>query len=229
MQMRSQIEAILFDAGGVLVLPDPTVLAPLLEFYGATASIEQYVRAHYLGMAAKSRTRSLESDWSAYNEAYVRHVGVPEADCAVASAVLARTRSAHLWRYPVAHSAAALMALHDAGMPIGVVSNASGQIEEILLRSGVCQVGAGPGAPMRCIIDSHIVGVAKPDPKIFDFALPFFPGIERANIAYVGDSVMMDVEGSLAAGLTPYLVDPDGDSPACNATVIGSLKELLVL
>ncbi len=93
----------------------------------------------------------------------------------------------------------------------------------------MCQVGAGPGAPMRCIIDSHIVGVAKPDPKIFDFALPFFPGIKRSNIAYVGDSVMMDVEGSLAAGLTPFLVDPHGDSPACNATMIGSLNELLVL
>ena len=210
-------------------MPDPTVLAPLLRFYGAMAPIEQYVRAHYVGMAAKSRTRCPESDWSAYNEAYVRHVGVPEQDCVAACAALERTRSALLWRYPVAQSASALMALHDAGMPIGVVSNASGQIQEILLRSNMCQVGAGNGAPVRCVIDSHLVGIAKPDPKIFDFALPFFPGIERANIAYVGDSVMMDVEGSAAAGLVPYLVDPYKDSPACEATVIGSLNELLSL
>ncbi len=227
--MTKQIKAILFDAGGVLVLPDPTVLAPLLQFYGASAPIEQYVRAHYVGMAAKSKTRSLESDWSAYNEAYVRHVGVPEQDCDAACATLSRTRSAYLWRYPVAQSASALNALHEAGMPIGVVSNANGQIEEILVRSGMCQVGIGNGAPVRCVIDSHIVGVSKPDPKIFDFALPFFPGIERDSIAYVGDSVMMDVEGSLAAGLVPYLLDPYGDSPACGATVIGSLNELLAL
>ena len=34
------VDAILFDAGGILVLPDPTVLGPLLAYYGGDASIE---------------------------------------------------------------------------------------------------------------------------------------------------------------------------------------------
>ena len=95
---------------------------------------------------------------------------------------------------------------------MGVVSNASGQIEDILRRSGVCQVGPGEFPSMRCIIDSEVVGVTKPDPRIFDHALIHFPDTERVRIAYLGDSVTMDVEGSRAAGLTPVLIDPHDDA-----------------
>ena len=28
-----EIDAVLFDAGGIFVIPDPTVLAPLLNYY----------------------------------------------------------------------------------------------------------------------------------------------------------------------------------------------------
>ena len=64
---------------------------------------------------------------------------------------------------------------------------------------------------MRCIIDSEVVGVAKPDPAIFDHALPYFEEFERDRIAYVGDSVTMDVASSAAAGLHPILIDPYDD------------------
>jgi FMN phosphatase YigB (HAD superfamily) len=89
-------------------------------------------------------------------------------------------------------------------------------------------VGAGDHAEVRCIIDSHIVGVTKPDPKIFEFALPFFPGIERSRIAYVGDSIVMDVGGATAAGLTPILVDPyDDAADLVSCRRIRSLLELV--
>ncbi len=41
---------------------------------------------------------------------------------------------------------------------MGVVSNASGQIEAMLARS-LCQVGPGSHVSMRVIVDSHVVGV----------------------------------------------------------------------
>ncbi len=225
--MVAPFDAVLFDAGGVLVVPDPVVLKPLLDYYGATADHQGHVRAHYAGMAAKSRARSNESDWTRYNSAYVDSVGVPPENHDDAVFVLSRTRTAHLWRHPLPGSAEALIALHERGVPIGVVSNASGQIEDILNRSGVCQVGPGRGAPMRCIIDSNVVGVSKPDPAIFDHALPHFPDVERSRIAYVGDSLVMDVEGSRAAGLLPYLMDPYGDMSDAPATRISSLLQLL--
>ncbi len=80
---------------------------------------------------------------------------------------------------------------------MGVVSNASGQIEAVLARE-TCQVGEGAHVAMRVIVDSHVVGVTKPDPAIFDHALPHFAEFDPARIAYVGDSVTMDIASSAA-------------------------------
>ena len=226
--VKAQYDAILFDAGGVFVIPDPAVLAPTLAYYGATLDHDQYHRAHYGAMAAKSRAQVTENDWSHYNRRYVELVGVhlDEVDSAVF--VLSRTRHAHLWRAPIAGSSEVLRELNSRGTPIGVVSNASGQIEEILSRSGICQVGDGPLPQVRCIIDSDVVGIAKPDPRIFDFALPYFTGIDTSRIAYVGDSVVMDIGGAQAAGLTPILVDPyDDAADLVDCRRIVSLQELL--
>jgi len=227
--MTQDFDAVLFDAGGVLVAPDPTVLAPLLSFYGATDDLNTYIRAHYRAMAVKSENQSEENDWSKYNDAYVEVVGVDEHHRQEASYVLNRTRSAHLWRYRLPGARETLQALHDAGVPIGIVSNATGQIEQILSHAGVCQVGHGQHAPVRCIVDSHNVGVAKPDPRIFDFALPHFDGIDRSRIAYVGDSLVMDVGGSRAAGLRPMLLDPFDDASHHDVERISSLNQLLTL
>ena len=217
----------LFDAGGVFLLPDPTVLAPLLAPYGGDPSIDAHVRAHYSGMAAKSAAGSTEGFWGDYNLAYVESVGVPANDVAYAAHVLERTRNAFVWRWPMADSVKALALLVASGMPVGVVSNASGQIEEVLQRSGVCQVGDGPLTSVRVIIDSHVVGVSKPDARIFDHALVHFEGIAPARIAYIGDSVTMDVGGARAAGLHPILLDPFDDHEGADFDRIQSMLELL--
>lgn len=220
-------DAILFDAGGVFLLPDPTVLGPLLRYHHGDDSIDAHRRAHYAGMAAKSAAGALEKFWHDYDHAYVRAVGVPEDEVELAALVLGTTRNAWTWRWPIPESRDALRALAAAGVPVGVVSNASGQIADVLARSGVCQEGDGDHTPVRVIVDSHVVGVAKPDPRIFDFALVHFDGIERSRIAYVGDSVTMDVEGSRAAGLHPILLDPYDDHPDAPFARITSLAELV--
>ena len=220
-------DAILFDAGGIFLLPDPTVLGPLLAYHGGDPSVAAHRRAHYAGMAAKSAAGATERIWHDYNVAYVRSVGVDDHEVDLAATVLEHTRNAHTWRWPIPESIAALQALHALGVPMGVVSNASGQIAQVLSRSGVCQEGAGRHTPVRVIIDSHVVGVAKPDPRIFDFALPHFEGIERHRIAYVGDSVTMDVGGALAAGLHPILLDPHDDHPGADFQRLTSLMELV--
>jgi putative hydrolase of the HAD superfamily len=222
-----RFDAIWFDAGGVLVLPDPTVLAPLLTYFGGSPDIEHHRRAHYAAMAVKSAQGAGELDWREYDEAYVASVGVPAHDVAAAAETLGRTRTALLWRWPIPESVEAVAALAAAGMPLGVVSNAAGQIEAVLRRSGVCQVGPGPGTPMRCVVDSTVVGVAKPDPAIFDHAAVHFPGLPRERIAYVGDSVTMDIGGATAAGLHPILLDPYDDHPDAPFETIRTLHELL--
>ena len=210
--MPGPFDAVLFDVGGVLMFPDPAVLAPTLSYYGASKDHILYFRAHYAAMAVKSANGSPEHDWSDFNAAFVEAVGVPAHNRAEAAYVLARVRNAHIWRAPIPGSREGLAELNRLGVPIGIVSNASGQVESVLRRSGLCQVGAGDHPEVLCVVDSDVVGVAKPDPRIFDHALPHFPGVERGRVAYVGDNVTMDVGGAAAAGLVPVLFDPFDDA-----------------
>mgnify|MGYP003120363711 CR=1 FL=1 len=223
----TRFDAVLFDAGGVLVLPDPTVLVPLLAPYGGSEDIERHRRAHYAGMREKAREESQEGDWSSYNTAYVEAVGVDAGHVDHAAVVLDHTRTHFLWRWPIPETMRALAALAEAAVPMGVVSNASGQIAEALRRGGVCQAGDGPAVAMRVIVDSHDVGVAKPDPRIFDFALPHFDEFEPSRIAYVGDSVTMDIRSASAAGLHPVLIDPFDDHVGADFERIVSVEDLL--
>lgn len=223
----SRFDALLFDAGGVLVLPDPTVLGPLLAPYGGDPDLLIHRRAHYAAMAVKSMVDAGETDWNEYNLAYVDAVGVDADHRQHAADVLGVTRNAHLWRWPIPESLVALAALSERGVPMGVVSNASGQIEDVLCRSGICQVGDGAAISMRCVIDSHIVGIAKPDPRIFDHATVHFDQLDRSRIAYIGDSVKMDIGGATAAGLHPILVDPHDHHADAAFERIASLSDLL--
>lgn len=224
---QQQFDALLFDVGGIFLLPDPRILGPLLDEHGGDPSVAAHRRAHYAGMAAKSAAGAAEHDWSPYNDAYVRALGVPDHEQQLASYVLEHTRNGWTWRWPIPESVAALKALSAAGVPMGIVSNASGQIAELLRRAAVCQAGPGEHVEVRVIVDSHVVGVAKPDPRIFDFALEHFGEFELDRIAYVGDSVMMDVGGARARGLHPILLDPHDDHVGADFQRIRSLGELL--
>ena len=222
----SRFDAVLFDAGGVLVLPDPDVIGPLLAPYGASTDVTVHRRAHYAGMKAKSDRSEPEGSWSVYDDAYVAAVDVDPVDREEAAFVLGRTRTAWLWRWTIPETRTALDELAASKVPMGVVSNASGQIEAMLRRE-ICQVGPGAHVEMRCIVDSHVVGVAKPDPAIFDHALEHFPEFDRARIAYVGDSVTMDIGAATAAGLHPMLLDPHDDHPGADFERIRSLSDLV--
>lgn len=220
-------DAFLFDAGGVLVLPDPTIIGAVVAPYGGSADHEVHRRAHYLAMKAKSDAGHREAQWTTYERTYLEALGVTDDHVDHAAEMLDHMRTPHLWRYPIDDSRRTLAKLAANDVAMGVVSNASGQIEAELRRQQVCQVGDGVGAPMRTVIDSHVVGVAKPDPRIFEFALAHFAEFDRPRIAYVGDSVTMDIGGARAAGLHPILIDPFDDHPNGDFDRVAALSDLL--
>ena len=77
------------------------------------------------------------------------------------------------------------------------------------------------------VIDSHVVGIAKPNPAIFEPALEALGWPDRSRVAYIGDSFINDVGGAEAAGLVALQLDPYGVYAAHGHERIASLHELL--
>jgi putative hydrolase of the HAD superfamily len=107
-----------------------------------------------------------------------------------------------LWNRADPEAAAALRRVREAGLVTGVVSNSNGSVRSILEETGLA-------GQLDFIIDSAVVGVEKPDPRIFQLALRE-AGVTAAEAVYVGDLYSVDVLGSRAAGLDGILLDPRG-------------------
>ena len=77
---------------------------------------------------------------------------------------------------------------------------------------------------------SEEAGYHKPNPKIFEVALEMANCASPQETIYVGDNVVADVEGALAAGITPIFVDTKNNlEPPEGVTKIARLQELLSL
>lgn len=231
--MTKRFDAVLFDAGGIFVVPDPLTTGMVLEPFGGTTNLSTLVRSHYAGMAAmdvvskEQDASSIERiSWSSYRQAYAQQAGVPEAQVVAAAGALLKVFSAFLWRFPLHESVAGLWRLHLLGTRMGIVSNASGQIERTLANENICQVGEGSGVPVLIITDSHVVGVAKPEAEVFAEAIDVM-NVSRERIAYVGDSYVNDVGGARNAGLVPLLLDPYGFHEGADCERITSLHEMI--
>ncbi len=68
----------------------------------------------------------------------------------------------------------------------------------------------GYGRWFDVMICSFDIGVPKPDPRIFEFALDLL-GVHAQEAVMVGDSLEADIKGALGAGMRAVLVD-DGFS-----------------
>ena len=70
----------------------------------------------------------------------------------------------------------------------------------VLGATGLLQVGPGTGIAVAAIVDLGAVGVAKPDPRIFELALEL-AGTTADRAIHVGDAYQYDVRGARAAGV----------------------------
>jgi len=203
------IEAVLVDVGGVLVLPDHDRMAGAFERAGVHVDRDRLDRAHYAGVAALTEFTEGDRDiWVAYNRAYAQACDTP-SDLLddVVEHLLNEFATGDVWGRIVHGSAEALRRLGALGMRLAIVSNADGNAEQRLREDAICQVGPGRGASVEAIFDSTVVGVAKPDPRIFELALEAL-AVPAASAIHVGDTPGADVDGAHAAGVHPVLVDP---------------------
>ena len=207
------VDAVVLDVGGVLLLPHPEPVAAALAIVDVAVDVSAGVRAHYAGVRALDEGPSPAEANRRYLEAYVRALGVADDTVDLAADVLHTLwagPSPDLWRLPVPGSLEGLRRLGETGRQLAIVSNSDGTVEGLLTAQQICQVGVGHGVPVCAIVDSAIVGAAKPDPRIFH-ALVERAGIVPERAAYVGDTVRYDVLGARAAGLHPVHFDPYAD------------------
>lgn len=211
--MDMKPEAILFDAGGTLVLQEPGTLSRLLDHEIEAAVAHE---AHYRAMDAYARRRAAGDDlaWVWWQEHFFTGLGHPEP----ARGAALTNDGYGLWSMPIAGALFAVEELIGMGIRLAVVSNSDGSVRESLRQAGFGEV-------FEFVIDSHEVGVAKPDPRIFLAAL------ERMEISpdrawYVGDSIYHDVAGARSAGMaSAVLIDPFDLAPEYSPR-IGSVADL---
>jgi putative hydrolase of the HAD superfamily len=166
--------------------------------------LEDWPRAYY---SANLLLDSLDlPDWGGMRRAIASTVGVPDDQLDAAVPLIEQLIASAPW-VPVDGAIDLLWSLAGAGYKLAVVSNAFGTVERQLQDLGVCSV-AGDGIPrVGAVIDSRVVGVEKPDPRIFQLALDAL-GVEASRSVYVGDTVKFDVSGAEGAGLHPVHFDP---------------------
>ena len=206
--------AVLLDAGGVFVLPDPERIVGAFTRAECCVPRELLADAHYRAAARFGTHLDVETYWTEawldYLQTYVDECGVPRDRRDDAHRHLdSEFADAALWVEPVPGSREGLQALADTGVRLGIVSNADGMMGSRLAQLELCQVGPGVGVEIECVVDSGNVGVMKPDRRIFEVAIDLL-GLDANRIWYVGDMPAIDVVGARRAGIRPMLMDPLG-------------------
>lgn len=114
-------------------------------------------------------------------------------------AAMAARRVAHYAAFSDVQPAAreALLGLRDQGFRLGLVSNCTSDVGEMLHDSGL-------GALFDAVVLSAEVGLMKPDPRIFRLAMDRL-GANRGF--YVGDGDDGELAGARSAGLVDILLD----------------------
>jgi len=112
-------------------------------------------------------------------------------------------------------AADALARARARGWTVGVISNSNGSVTRALEIAGLSK-------HLDFVVDSSVVGISKPDARIFGLGLEA-AGAAPAEAVYVGDSYFVDVVGARRAGLGAVLFDPGGVWGPRDCTVVTGL------
>ena len=205
--VRSNVRAVVFDAGHTLLEMDYARLTAYLGSRGhdlSEAAVTEAERRARMRLdteraAQASRERTGEGRYVRYLTEYL---GIAND---------AERRAIAEWRrdfnVPIGlcHQAdgeapKALQRARDAGLIVGVISNSNGSVERALEIAGLAPL-------LDFVIDSSVVGISKPDPRVFALGLQA-ASTAPAETVYVGDSYFVDVVAARRAGLGAVLFDP---------------------
>lgn len=203
-------QAVFFDAGNTLLQINYAAIVAELGLRGIRRTPEEVARAEYrarvrldphLAPGASTESQSVAGYYFRY---LLEELGItdPETGRALAQWRKSYNLPVGLWNQPDPEAESVLQRLRAEGVGTGVVSNSNGSVQQILEELGL--------APhLDFILDSALVGVEKPDPRIFRLALEA-ARVEPNEAVYIGDLYSVDVLGARGAGLEAILLDPGG-------------------
>jgi putative hydrolase of the HAD superfamily len=203
------LRAVLLDAGGVLVNPNWVRVGDALARRGVEVDPARLAAAEPLAkrdLDTPERVRATNDHtrgWKYFN-LVLTHARIPLSPATdEALAELAEYHRVHnLWESVPDEVPVALAALKRMGLPLAVASNANGTVRAKLARLGLLDW-------FDLVIDSQELGVEKPDPALFAFALERL-GVRADAAVHVGDFFHIDVVGARDAGLHAWLLDSAG-------------------
>jgi len=206
------IRAVFFDVGNTLLYPYPSVskvVHQILEAKGHTRElsviddlmplVDQYYEDRYREDDTFWTNEQETSEvWIGMNALLFRELGIHEdAEC-FAKLVYDEFGHASRWR-AFDDVMPAFERLVKRGLKVGIISNWDRRLSSIL-------IGLGLHANIDAVISSAMVGLHKPDPRIFELACERV-GVPLRQAAHVGDHYYADVLGARIAGMTPVLID----------------------
>jgi len=217
------VDTVLFDAGGVLLDLDYSYLARLLRRYGVEATPTELSRAEaHARFEVERRVSNGERALDVWRDYFGSILGRAHVPLEMHERIIDTLWDAHrrvgLWTVPIPGSLETVRELRRKGLRVGVVSNAEGRVEQDLY-------SAGFEGLLETVVDSHVVGVEKPDPEIFRIALQRMDADAAATV-FLGDVPSVDVVGSRAAGIAPVLLDRHDLYPNADVPRLRSIREL---
>jgi len=172
-----------------------------------------YVLAHQTAGGVDAFWDNLLRDWR-------EEVGIPEAwHASLTEACEALIFGADSpFFQPFADALPTLTALRDAKIRLAIVSNWDSSLERLLSVHGLRDF-------FEVVAASLVVGVEKPDPRIFDWTLARL-GVEPKDCLHIGDSEEDDAVGAQNAGIPNRLIDRANPIPH-GISNLGEILELI--
>jgi beta-phosphoglucomutase len=217
-------DGLIFDVGGTLV--GFSDLAPFQEFLahvGLPATQEDARafrrRAIAVILARRDLAQGLGADGSALDAWWCDNLQETWPDRADLAAEMYRWWQADRFDSVFPDVLPALGKLQALGIPMAVLSNYTTDLEDLLHRLSLRGF-------FDFVIISASVGIAKPDPRIFDLAVAQ-ASRPRHRLLYVGDHFGDDIEGARSANIDAVLIDRHNRQSKALCPRIGSLMDLV--
>ncbi len=220
----SGVELLSLDAGNTVIFLDHQRLARSSRTARFSPSVADIDRGERLQKRRAETGDLVDPAWLHAEEPGARQwgrtvapildgAGLPAADAGDLLVTLWREHTEeNFWCRVPDDLPEALRRVRDAGIKVAIVSNSEGRLDALFRRIGLRDL-------FDDLEDSGVVGVEKPDAKIFEYAMEAC-GVTKAATLHLGAIFATDILGARNAEIRHALIDPLGQYEGAHPDVV---------